>query len=387
MRKFFRETFRFIGALLALVRGIMILSMLAVGALTVYLIYTTAQVTINQYNETLAWDNTSYEVPLSEIEPALVANIRNTDIVEAAAAWEELEKYLDNFDGQEMSDREIAENLLTEAVKWQEVYNLKSNAITRLSLYLDLEDAIKDAYVTMDTTELSTLAQTLYTLELEEETRAGQQYMERLRGVASDFTEAEKLMTDTVMSVGTVEDGIWTIPYTYTRTDMTQVLEQIQTMQKFTALSDSVNVLSDIADVLNYNKNAREYFEYQTFKESTGGLKRSSYVPVSSIYTYGQALAFGCDVQLQEQEGYVVSMESSIAGLYYNGDRLSNDDYVKRGTKLMAVINEIYEPIEPIISESEPEVIPEIVTEQPVYEEPQEVYEEPQEEWSDENYE
>lgn len=345
MKKFFKDTFRFIGALLALVKGIMLLAMLAVVVMAVYFINMAAHVTINQYNESLVWEKINYEAPLAEIEPALVSNVIDTDIVDAATAWEALEEYLDSLDGKSIPDREHAVEILNEAVYWQKIYDLESDSITRLYLYLELEDAISDAYITLDTTDLQTLGTKLYNLEMEESTAAGQSYMERLREVSYDFEKAKTLMTNTVWSVGTVEDGIWTIPYTYTRTNLTEVLEQLQSMQKFPAICDTADVLSDISTVLNYNKNAREYFQYQEFKEAMSDVNRSQYTAVSNIYTYGQALSFGCDVQVEEQAGYTVSLNSLVEGIYYNGERLDNDQYVKKGTKLTAVISEIYEPI------------------------------------------
>lgn len=370
MKKFFINTFRFIGALLALIRGVMILGMLIVGVITVYLIYVTANITINQYNETLTWKNTAYEIPLAEIEPALVANRMDTDIVDAAAAWDDLETYLDNLDGQSIPDKETAGTLLTEAVKWQEKYNLKSDSITRLSLYIELEEAISNAYNTLDTDRLQELARTLYDLELEEKTKAGQQYMERIRNVSSEFSEVQKVMTETILSVGTVENGIWTIPYTYTRTNLTEALEQIQNMQKFPDLCDSANVLSDIADVLNYNKNAREYFEYQEFMESIADLKRSQYIAVSSIYTYSQALAFGCNIYPEYRDGYTINPNSPVIGIYHDGERLEDNQYVKKGTLLTAEISEIYDPIPVVEPVVEPEQIPVPEWEQPVNENP-----------------
>lgn len=345
MKKFFLNTFRFIGALLALIRGIMVLGMLFVGVMSAYLIYVTATETINQYNETLTWKNTAYEVPLNEIEPALVSNIVDTDVVDAAAAWENLEEYVENLDGNSIPDRDDAQALLDEAIRWQGIYDLKSDAITRLSLYLELEDAIAKAYSTLDIIRLDELSRTLYGLEMEKQTPAGQQYMERLKTVSSDFAEAEKLMTETIGSVGTIKNGTWTIPYTYTRSDLTEVLERMQNMQKFPAVRDMTNVLSDIADVLNYNKNARQYFEYQKFAESVAGLNRSQYVAVSSIYTYGQALAFGCSVQVSQVPGFTISLESPVTGIYYNGERLASNEYIRIGAPVIAEIDPTYEPI------------------------------------------
>lgn len=353
MKKFFKNTFRFIGALLALVRGITLLAMIAIVVVTVYFIYTAAHITINQYNESLVWENTAYEAPMSEIEPALVANVVNTETVDAAAAWEALEAYVNDLDGSPITDRKTAEDLLENAVHWQEIYNLKSDAIERLSLYLDLEDAITEAYATFDTTKLKELTQKLYNMEMEETTKSGQQYMERIRGVSADFAQVKDLMTNTVWSIGEIEDGVWTIPYTYTRTDLENVLAQMDTMQKFSAIDHTADMLSDISDVLNHNKNAADYFTYLDFKNTINTVNHSQYVAVSSIDTYEQALAFGCIMEPPQQAGYTVSLSSPVTGIYYEGERLDSSEYIKRGTPVTADIDPVYDPV-PVVMEPMP---------------------------------
>ena len=345
IKLFFKNLFRFVGALLALVRGIMIIMMLFVGAISAYLIYTTFHETVNQYNETLVWKDTRYETPLAEINPALVSNTTDTDAVMAAAAWESLETYVASLDGEPIEDRETAKAILDEAVRWQEVYNLKSDAITRLSLYLELEEELPKAYETLDTSKLEELSQTLYTLEMEESTPAGQRYIERIKETALDFKNAKTLVTDAVGSIGTIKNGVWTIPYTYTRGELAEVLEKLETAEKFPALKDTINVLSDIADVLNYNKNAKDYFKYQDFSESIQNLTRSDYTPVSSIYTYEQAVSAGCGVDVPQIEGYFVDPKSPVIGVFHDGERLGDDEYIRKGAAITAEIDPLYIPM------------------------------------------
>lgn len=364
MKKFIKNVFRFIGAVFSLIRGIMIIGMLVIGAASIYFINMAYKVTVNQYEESLVWKDTAYEKPLAEVEPVLVSNIVDTNIVAAASAWDMLNQYVESLDGSPLQDKEKAETLLGDAAHWQEVYNLRSDAITRLSLYLELEDAISNAYATLDTGALKDLSEKLYSLELEGPTISGQRYMERLGEVSADFKEAGSLMVDTVLSAGTLKDGIWTVPYTYTKKDITKVLERLQAMEKFPDICNTADILSDIADVLNYNKNARDYFKYQEFKKSVlAKTARSGYKPVSSIYTYAQALDFGCDIIAEEQDGYTISPDSTLNGIYYKGERLSDSDYVKKGTPLTAVVNEIYEPI-PIEIPPEEEIPAEEISEE-----------------------
>lgn len=346
IKKFFREMFRFIGALVALVRGIMVIGMLVVGAATAFLIYTTANVTISQYNETLTWKNTAYETSLSEIEPTLVSNVVDTDIVTAAAAWETLDSYVRNLE-QEPPEREAAQAVLDEAVKWQEKYGLESDAIDRLSLYLEMEEAVSEAYASLDTSRLKELSQQLYVLEMQEQTSAGQYYMDRMKEVASDFIKVQDVMANVIGSVGTLQNGVWTIPYTYTRTELAGALEQIKTMDRFPALGSTAAILSDVADVLNSNKSAREYFEYQEFSAQVAGLSQSDYVAVSSVYTYDQALRYGFTVTPQYAEGFAIDESSPVTGVYYNGERLASHRYVRKGSsKVVVEISEVYVPVQ-----------------------------------------
>lgn len=347
VRKFFKDTFRLIGALLALVKGMTLITMLCIAAVSLYVIYTTAIVTIDQYNETLVWQNTEYNVPLSEIEPVLVSNRVDTDVVNAAQAWESLDSYIGSLDGNGIQDKEEAKQLLDEAVGWQEKYNLKSDAILRLSLYLEIEDAVPEAYGTLNTEHLEQLSKSLYELELEEMTPAGQAYLERMQQVSEDFKNAREMMERTVGSVGTFENGIWTIPYTCNRTDLTNALEQIQSMQKFPDLCDTADVLSDIADVLNGNKNAQEYFEYQAFRDTIDGLDRTDYMAVSSIYNYEQAIAAGCQIYEYPPEGYIIDPQSPVTGIFYNGQRLENNQYIRKNafSQIEAQIMPMYQQI------------------------------------------
>lgn len=352
MKKVFKNIFRFIGATLSLVRVIMIIGMLIIGSISVYLIYTAYQITMNQYNESLTWENTSYDKPLAEIEPALVSNVVDTNTVTAAETWNELEDYVNSLDGKGL-DRKKADKLMEQATYWQKIYNLDSDTINRLSLYLKIEDAIPEAYSTLNTEKLAKLTNSLYNLELKKTTKAGQQYMKRLAQVVTDFDEAKSIVTNTILSIGTLKDGVWTIPYTYDRSDLAKVLEKIQTMRKFPALGNTSEVLSNVASVLNYNKNAREYFAYQKFINRINNTTRSDYMSVSSIYTYGQALANGLTVKVDERQGFIIRQDSPVTGVYYDGVRLENNVYIRNGTDIIVYIDPIYEP-EPV-EDPEPE--------------------------------
>lgn len=359
MRKFFKCIWKFLKAMLSTVRILTIIGMFIVAGVTIYFVTTAYRVTVNQYNESLIWESTAYEAPLAEIEPALVSNVVDTGMVDAAASWDALEDYVHSLDGKSI-DKAKAKSLLDKAAQWQEAYGLESEAVSRLSLYLEIEDAIPKAYDTLDTENLSSLAMLLYAMELKERTQAGQQYMERIAQVASDFAAAKALMGDTILSVGTLEDGVWTIPYTYDRSDVTQLLKRAEALRKFPKLRDMANVLSDITTVLNYNKNARERFGYQKFKDMIAGLSRSDYIAVSSVYTYGQALSYGLKVDVQ---GDYADANSPVEGLYYKGRRLENNQHIRKGSNVVVKVTGLYKP------EATPEPTP-VPTEPPAMPQP-----------------
>lgn len=343
MKKFFKNVLRFIKMTFSFVRAVTLIGMIFVGAVSVYLIYMAYHVTVSQYNESLTWEKTAYDAPLAEVEPVLVSNTVDANKVAAADSWNALDDYLETLDEQDLNE-EKAEKIMEEAAHWQEVYGMDSDSITRLSLYLEIEKAIPATYSTLNTDDLASLTLELHNLELEKTTKSGQRYMKRIRQVVTDFMTAKSTVTDTILSVGTLKDGVWTIPYTYERSDLADILKQIQAMRKFPALGDTADVLADIADALNFNKNARDYFAYKKFKEQMQSLTRSDYISVSSIYTYGQALDNGINVSVKQKKGYTIRIDSLVTGVYYNGICLSSDTYIKKGTNVTAFIDPIYEP-------------------------------------------
>ena len=139
MKKLFRTVFRFTGALFLLIRNVAVLGMIIIAVAAVYFINMIGKVTVNQYNESLVWEKTAYDAPLAEVEPALVANVLSTDIVDAAAAWEDLEQYVDGLDGQSIPDRDVAEELLQQALYWQEIYQWKNQQTQESSIWIGFE--------------------------------------------------------------------------------------------------------------------------------------------------------------------------------------------------------------------------------------------------------
>lgn len=331
-------------ACFSLVRAVFLFCIIAVAVLSVFLIWMAYRVTVTQYEETLVWENTAYTVPLADIEPVLVSNVIDTDVVTAASSWERLDAYVENLSGQ-IPDRTEAEQILNEAKRWQEVYGLDSLSIDRLRLYLDLEDAITEAYETLNTENLERLSVELSDLEREDLTTSGQYYQDYIRQVYSDFQTAKTLMEETVDSVGTFENGVWTLPYTYAGTELNEIASQLSTLEKFPLLCSVDDLSYQLTEILRYNENAREYLTYHAFLGKVEASSRSDYVQASSITTYEDAVSFGCNIRLDERDGFTVSPLSPVESLSYRGELLDGNEYVKRGAPLTAQIDEIYDPV------------------------------------------
>ena len=331
-------------ACFSLVRAVFLFCVAAVAVLSVFLIWMAYRVTVTQYEETLVWENTAYTVPLADIEPVLVSNVIDTDVVTAASSWERLDAYVENLSGQ-IPDRTEAEQILSEAERWQEAYGLDSLSIDRLRLYLDLEDAITEAYETLNTENLERLSVKLSNLEREDLTTSGQYYQEYIRQVYSDFQTAKTLMGETVGSVGTFADGVWTLPYTYTSTELNEIASQLSTLEKFPLLCSVDDLSYQLTEILRYNENAREYLTYHAFLGKVEASSRSDYVQASSITTYEDAVSFGCIIRLDERNGFTVSPLSPVENLSYRGELLDGNEYVKRGAPLTAQIDEVYDPV------------------------------------------
>ena len=331
-------------ACFSLARAVFLFCFVTVGILAVFLIILAYRVTKAQYEETLVWENTAYSAPLAEIEPVLVSNIVDTGIVSAASAWERLDAYVEALP-EGIPDRAEAEEILADAVAWQAAYGLDSDSIDRLRLYLNLEDAMAEAYETLDTGALEELTMELSELEGKEETSSGQYYLGRVRQVYDDFVSAEILMEDVVGSTGSFEGGVWTLPSSATAEDLNQIASDLTALDKFPSICSTDDLSWQLTEVLRYNENTADYVSYHRFLNIMKETSRSDYIPVSSIQTYGDALAFGCNVSLQEREGFTVSPQSPVESFSYRGNAVEEGSYVRMGASLTARIEERYDPV------------------------------------------
>ena len=345
MKRFLKGMVRFIGAMLALVRGVMVLSMLVIAGISLYIVYTTAQITVDQYNETLIWQDTTYGGSLAEVEPALVSNRIDTDVKAAVQAFEAIDSYFSELEEGGSLDIDHANKLLDDAAPYIERYGIEPDSVKRLSLYLEIEKAIPEAYESLETEHLEQITGRLRTMEDEDRTEFGQGYMERIRKASEDFLAARSFAEDPVSGIGTLEGGIWTIPQGTTKEQLMPVLEWVESLQSFSAIRETAAVVTGLDDVLKKNVEAAEYSGFQKFKQDVNGIVRSDYVPVSSIYTYKQALEFGCIVSVTEYEGYEISLDSLVTGIWHNGERLDGSQYIRKGTPIEIEIDPVYIPV------------------------------------------
>lgn len=344
MRRFMEGAFRFVGAVLALVRAAMVLGMMALAGMSLYMINMTARMMVDQYNETLIWKDTAYGGSLAQIEPAFVSNRVDTGTKAAAEAFEAVDGCLASLEHGQEVDADMFRQLAEAAAPYQEQYGVTSDAADRLLLYADIEDALPEAYASMETGRLQALMEELSAMEMEGRTAAGQAYMDRIRQAAADLSEIESVM-EQAAGIGTLQDGIWTLPGTCTYEDVAPVLERVGALHDIPVMQDTCRALEDIEDVLAANARYKEWSGYQAFKEAVGRTGRSDYVPVSSIYTYGQALEFGCIVSVLEYEGYEISLDSKVTGIWHDGERLEAGQYIRNGAPIEVEIDPEYVPL------------------------------------------
>lgn len=351
MKRFLKGMVRFIGAMLALVRGVMVLSMLVIAGISLYIVYTTAQITVDQYNETLIWQDTTYGDSLAQVEPVLVSNRIDTDVKAAVQAFEAIDIYLSELKEDSSLDIDHVSELLDAAGPYVERYGIEPDSAKRLSLYLEIEKAIPEAYESLNTERLEQLSGQLRMMENEDRTESGQIYMAHIQKVSEDFLAAGDFAADPVSGIGTLDDGIWTIPQGTTKEQLMPVLEKIDMILSFPAMQITAEAVSGIDDVLEKNADAGECSGFQKFKQDMTGIVRSDYVPVSSIYTYKQALEFGCIVSVTEYEGYEISLDSLVTGIWHNGERLDGSQYIRKGAPIEIEIDPVYVPV--VVSEDD----------------------------------
>lgn len=336
-----------------MIKKILIGCMIFASLVTIGFIALIANITWEQYQDTKEWEDTTFGEELSQVPPFLARNYVKAEDKEAVLIWNEAAQALSQIDTEEGVDpkkRENYEQILQESQAEQEAYGLTEGKVPllneRLSLYLELEDAIASAYDKPETETLKELSTRLYNVNVQVQAPVHSVYFERLQTIAEDYKNLAAFLTDTLPKLGTIEEKVLTVSIDVGPKNTEQAVKALEegNLRNFSFLKKLYDLLTgDTWDtILKRNEISRAYYTWMDAKEELESLSQSQYYSVSVIATYQQALDAGLSVNVEEKDGYAIDPNSPVESISYNGTVLTEDQYIRYGTEVTVEITEQY---------------------------------------------
>lgn len=339
-----------------MIRKILIGAMVLATLVTVGFIALIADITWEQYQDTKEWEDTSFGEAMSEVPPFLARNYVRAEDKEAVLIWNEVAQALNQIDtdkGIRDGKRSEYEQILQKSKEEQEAYGLTEGEVPllneRLSLYLELEDAIQQAYTEPATETLKDVSTRLYSLNVEVQAPVHAVYFEKLNTIAADYQALADFLSDTLPMLGTLQEKVLTVNTSMDRDITEAILNQLEegNLRKFPFLEKLYRLLSgdSWSTILYRNQISRQYQAWMAAKANLEALSKSSYYGVSSIQTYQQATDAGLSVNVEERDGYTVDPNSPVEAISYDGIVLTQDQYIRYGTPVVVELTEKYIPV------------------------------------------
>ena len=322
-------------------------------AITLYLVGSIVNITWEQYQDTKDWESISIQGELKDVPPFLAKNYINLQDKEAVETWQEVNQILTDLskNGQMESENiESYRQVLDRSVNMQETYNITSGTIAdqnkQLTLYLDLEDALNKAYDVPEADVLKSLTGQLYSANLNDSSPIQVTYLKRLKATAKDYKEANAFIKETLPELGTLSDGVLMANTNMSEENTDEFINAVKEkkLDRFGFINSLLIRLKgdEWVKVLTHNQMIYDYELWQDAKKKLHGIKASDYILVEDLKTYGDVLDAGLETDAEDRDGYTIDKSSKVLFITYNGETISKDKYIKRGSDAVATIKAEY---------------------------------------------
>lgn len=357
-----------------------LLTLLAILSLVLTFLF--AYDVLGQYEETMNWQQNILNSDIHKAPPNLAKNyippeeqelyVRLTDVNQAleeveadeTVKVEKLDQYWEIHNkAKVVMDRMTEEDSLPEGTSFSNM--------NRLEAYLKAEEAIQNAYDTVDSETLDQYAQAFAKRLTHEEKAIDRHYLQRLRELAVEFVTLEEFSKEMLNSLGVVEQNILRVDIRVTRSITDNLLTRIENenMERFNHIKKMADVLRSVSwdKILTHNTLTRDYYSWKESQEILEALLFSNYIPVSEFDHYERAIQYDPSQAIESPEGYELDIYSPVTAVYYKGERIAEGSYIRKGIPLRFDIDYLYTEIEV------EEVIEEVPEEKPEVEEIEEI--------------
>lgn len=307
-----------------------------------------------KYNSTMEWRNSSLQSKIHQVPPELAQNYISIEDQKMLTMLTEINEALEEIkENKEIKEDKFGEywdlyNYALNEIEQSEEHKglLKEGVFNDFAVYLKSDLAIKKAYENLQIEDLEEYEKILSDRLLNQNNEVDKAFLNKLQTIAKDFSNLESFSNDSIKKLGIVENNVLKVDVKVNREITDDLLEQIEksNLKKFAHIRNLYSILNSESwnKILSNNKDSLEYYSWKESQKILDSLLQSNYLPVSSFNTVEDVLSYSPSIKLEERENYSINKDSIIKEVYYNGQKLNSNLYVKKGTSLNFVIDYQY---------------------------------------------
>lgn len=310
-----------------------------------------------QYKESVRWDSSSLLSNIHNVPPALAKNYVTGDEEELTTTLLDVNNALNSIEkhkGIPKDELDSYTELHDRALVLIKKHKLEDDGISdpsdSLYLYIQTEKAIDKAYREVGTEPLSEYSKKLVDRLNKRDNTLDEIYLDRLSVVAKDYKSLEKFSKNALDKLGVFNGDTLYVGVKVDRTITQSILTDLsdKKLLRFANTRRLDTLLRDTSwdDILEHNESTKRYYSWQDSKSILESLVETSYRPVSSFETLEDVLNYNPYMTLKVPDGYKINRDSKVENIYYNGNLLGKDMYIKKGIHLTFDIDYTYTELE-----------------------------------------
>lgn len=305
---------------------------------------------VYRYKTTQTWAVGALNGRQSEVPPEFARNIYSVSVASDMRRLADVTAAIDqiNRDGG-VNDRNYDHNkrILNESIRILAKYHVKGGDSFKnqehLQLYLNIYNFLQTAYSKPSAKKVNELSGQMMTYSLSNDTDTNKKLLGQLKNVADDYNQLSSVSDKALRILGGYSKNVITVNANLTKDKVSNLLDLTndQTLLKFNNIKHLRKILHSqaLTDILSINNSNSRKNKWQKTLQIYQTLTKSQYVSVAKIKTLKDLAKYHLKMrQVEVPTGMELSDSSKVTALYYRGQKLDGDQYVKIGANVAGEI-------------------------------------------------
>lgn len=307
-----------------------------------------------KFNQTIKWKNSSLLAKIHLVPPEFAQNYVSIDdqnmlevMTKVSVALKDIKKS-NGVQHEKLNEYWNLYNQGKEEISKNESYKglLEKGDFYELGLYLNADSAVKNAYEKLQIKGMKELEAKFADRLSKEDNKLDKMYLNKFHTIYKDYNNLSEFSQNAIEQLGLISEDVLKVDVSVDRKITNDLLQEIKekNLTKFAHIAKLQKILKSDKwnDILAHNKSTLEYQEWKENQAVLESLLKSDYVPVKSFRTVDDVLRYDSQIQLEEKEHYSINKDSVVKAVYYDGKKLKNNQFIKRGSYLNFTIDYKY---------------------------------------------